>query len=64
MSNVSKRILETIANSEFPRNIKDLLKTLLLIELRNFEDKSPRYGEDYDRAIKESSGVPEQQDDE
>ena len=64
MSNVSKRILEMLGKSEFPKNIKDLLRTLLMIELRNFEDKNPRYAEDYDRTIKELSGVSEQEDDE
>jgi hypothetical protein len=64
MSSVNKRILEAIAKSELPKNIKDLLKALLMIELRNFEDKIPRYGEDYDRAIKELPGEPEQRDDE
>lgn len=64
MSNVNRRILETIEKSCFPPKIKALLKSLLMIELRNFEDKIPRYGEDYDRVIKQLLEVTDQQDDE
>ena len=52
MSVVNKRILETIEESDFAPEIKELLKALLVIEARNAEDKKPRYSEDYDRIIK------------
>jgi hypothetical protein len=51
VSSVSRRIIETIEESEFPREIKDMLKALLNVELRNFQIKSPLYGKDYDRII-------------
>jgi hypothetical protein len=50
---VNKRIIDTIEGSNFPKEIKDLLKTLLNIELRNFQNKTFIYGKDYDRVIKE-----------
>jgi hypothetical protein len=50
---VNKRIIDTIEESNFPREVKDLLKTLLNIELRNFQNKMFLYGKDYDRVIKE-----------
>lgn len=53
MSSVSKRILETIEESMFPQDIKDLLKSLLNVELRNFAYKNPLYSKDYDRIIME-----------
>jgi hypothetical protein len=62
MSNVNRRILETIEKSDFPPKIKALLKSLLMIELRDL-DKIPRYGEDYDRVIKQLLEVTDQQDD-
>jgi hypothetical protein len=52
MSTVNKRILETISKSNYPEEVKQLIKTLLMIELRNAGDKNPRYSEDYDRQIK------------
>jgi len=60
MSQINKRILNAIEKSNFPQEIKDLLKNLLMVELRNFEDKYPRYGEDYDRIIKKL--IPESED--
>jgi hypothetical protein len=64
MSAVSKRILETIDNSGFREEIKRLLRTLLVIERRNFTDKTPRYTEDYDRIIKELAKSRGYQEDE
>lgn len=52
MSSVNRRILDTIEESNFSKEIKDLLRTLLAIEMKNFGDKNPRYSEDYDRIIK------------
>jgi len=51
MSSVNRRILDTIEESKFPREIKDLLKALLNIELKNFATKYPLYSKDYDRII-------------
>lgn len=51
MSNVNRRIIETIEESDFPKDIKNLLKTLLNIELRNSQFKNPLYGKDYDRVV-------------
>lgn len=51
MSSVNKKILETIEEADFPQDIKDFLKNLLVIELRIFGDRKPRYSEDYDRVI-------------
>ena len=51
MSSVNKKILETIEESEFPEEIKELLKALLTIEIKNFASKYPLYSKDYDRII-------------
>ena len=51
MPSVNKRILEAIEKADFPQDIKDFLKNLLMIELRIFGDRKPRYSEDYDRVI-------------
>jgi len=53
LSSINKRIIETIEESKFNKEIKDLLKALLNVELRNFQIKSPLYGKDYDRIIME-----------
>lgn len=53
MSSVNRRILETIEESKFPKDIKELLKALLTVELRRFAEKNPLYGKDYDRIIME-----------
>jgi hypothetical protein len=64
MSKVNKRIFETIERASFSKDIQDLLKTLLVIELKNSATRNIRYGEDYDRAIKKFSGIREQRDEE
>lgn len=64
MSSVNRRILKTIEQGNFDQNIKDLLKNLLMIELKNMADKAIRYSEDYDRAIKRFSGIVEKREDE
>lgn len=51
MSSVNKKILETIEKSAYSEEVKELLKSLLAIELRHHGDKNPRYAEDYDRNI-------------
>jgi GTP cyclohydrolase FolE2 len=51
MSSVNKKILETVENSDASDEVKELLKSLLAIELRHHGDKNPRYAEDYDRNI-------------
>ena len=53
LSDVNRRIIETIEESKFPKEMKDLLKALLNIELRNFQIRNPMYGKDYDRVITE-----------
>jgi len=53
MSSVNRKILDTIEESNFPRDIKDLLKALLTIEFRNLTGKYPFYAKDYDRNIVE-----------
>jgi hypothetical protein len=63
MSNVNRRILKTIEESKFEENIKELLETLLAIELRNMADKTIRYAEDYDRILRRLSGATEEQED-
>lgn len=63
MSSVNRRILRTIEESNFDQDIKDLLKTLLMIELKNMADQAIRYKEDYDRAIKRFAGVEEKEED-
>jgi hypothetical protein len=50
---INKKMLETIEKSDYPEDIKELLKALLNIELKLAGDKKPRYSEDYDRKIKE-----------
>ena len=52
MSSVNRRILQAIEESDFAQDMKDFLKTLLMIELQKLGDKRPRYSEDYDRVIK------------
>jgi ribosome-binding protein aMBF1 (putative translation factor) len=52
MSNVNKKILKSIEDGDFAPEIKELLRSLLVVEARNAEDKKPRYSEDYDRIIK------------
>ena len=52
---MNKRILKTIEESDFPDDIKSLLKALLAIELRNLGDSKPLYSEEYDRNIKKFS---------
>lgn len=51
MSSVNRKILETIDKSAYSEEVKELLKSLLAIELKNHGDKKPRYAEDYDRSI-------------
>ncbi|MBT0159059.1 hypothetical protein G4O51_03645 [Candidatus Bathyarchaeota archaeon A05DMB-2] len=62
MSGVSRRIIETIEESEFPKEIKDMLKALLNVELRNSHIKSPLYGKDYDRIIMETAETRRRQE--
>jgi hypothetical protein len=51
MPSVNKKILEAIEEADFPQDVKAFLKDLLIIELRIFGDRKPRYSEDYDRVI-------------
>ena len=63
MSDVNRRIIETVEESKFPKEIKDLLKALLNIELRNFQIRNPLYGKDYDRVIAELAEARRRQED-
>lgn len=63
LSDVNRRIIETIEESKFPKEIKDLLKALLNIELRNFQIRNPLYGKDYDRVIAELAEARWRQED-
>lgn len=51
LSSINKRILETIEESEFSKEIKDMLKALLNVEMKNSQTKNPIYSKDYDRII-------------
>ena len=51
MPDVNKKILEKIENSLYPQEVKELVKALMYIELRNFERGDLRYSQDYDRVI-------------
>lgn len=51
MPNINKKILEAVEEADFPQDMKAFLKDLLMIELRIFGDRKPRYSEDYDRVI-------------
>lgn len=62
LSSVSRRILETIEESKFSDDIKDLLKALLNVELRNLQNKNPLYGKDYDRIIDELAEARKRQE--
>ena len=51
MSEINKRLIKTLEESDYEFKIKELLKKLLFIELRNYNNNYPRYGEDYERII-------------
>lgn len=57
---VNRRILEAIAKSNYPDEVKQLIKTLLMIELRNAGDRNAHYSEDYDRQIKKFSNFKDE----
>jgi hypothetical protein len=63
VSSVNKKIMEAVEKSTYPKQVKELIKALLVIELRHFGDKSPRYAEDYDRNIKRLAGFKETEED-
>jgi len=45
-------IIEKIRNSNYNEHIKKFLEDMLYYELRHFEEGRPRYGKEYDEAIK------------
>lgn len=51
MSGINRRLINAIEDGNMEPEIKELLKNLLAIELRNFNDNYPRFSEDYDRII-------------
>lgn len=63
MSNVNKRILDALDKSGYSDEVKELIRTLLMIELRHKGDKNPRYAEDYDRNIKRLAKFSEAEED-
>lgn len=63
MSTVNKRILETLESSGYSNEVKELIRTLLMIELRHKGDKIPRFAEDYDRNIKRLAKFTELEED-
>lgn len=60
---MSKRILDSLDKSGYSDEVKELIRTLLFIELRHKGDKSPRYAEDYDRNIKRLAKFSEVEED-
>jgi len=50
---INPKINETINNSKYPEDIKQLLLTLINIELRNKGDGYTHYGEEYERRLSE-----------
>ena len=63
MSNVNKRILDALDKSSYSDEVKELIRTMLMIELRHKGDKNPRYAEDYDRNIKRLAKFSEAEED-
>jgi len=50
--NISKKIIEKIKKSEYSDEVKQFLRSLLVIELRNMETGDPRYSKEYERNIR------------
>lgn len=48
---LNERLIEKINKSDYGKNIKDFLKSILLIELVHLEERTMRYGKEYDRCI-------------
>jgi len=48
---VNKRIIDKIKNSDLDDSIKEFLRTMLLVELRNIEVGEPRYTDEYKTII-------------
>ena len=63
MSSVNRRILDALDKSDYSSEVKELIRTLLMIELRHKGDKIPRYAEDYDRNIKRLAKFSEVEED-
>jgi len=51
MSDINDRLIKYIDEVSCEENIREFIKQLLFIELRNFNNNYPRYGEDYERII-------------
>ncbi len=49
---LNEKILDNIKNSNFSPEVKGFLKTILFLELRNFEIGERRYKKDYERNIR------------
>jgi len=48
---VNKRIIDKIKNSDFDESVKEFLRTVLFVELRNFEIGQSRYKDEYEAII-------------
>jgi len=48
---INRRIIDKINDSKYDKNIKDFLKSLLLIELTHLHEGIVRYSKEYDRSI-------------
>ena len=51
MSKVNKRIIDKINESQYDKNIKDFLRSILFIELERLVKGTLTYGREYDRSI-------------
>lgn len=51
MTNLNKKILIEIEESDYDPILKSLLKNLLMIEYRNLATSTPTYSKEYERII-------------
>jgi len=54
---VNERILKEVDKLDQPKEIKALLKDLLAIELRGYDQQVPRYGEAFREAFRKHIGI-------
>lgn len=48
---INKKIIEKIKKSEISDEVKQFLRSIIVIELRNMETGDPRYSKEYERNI-------------
>jgi len=51
----NKRIIETISKDDCDEVVKELLRSLLYLEIRNYDTSKSTYSKEYDKIIKELS---------